>query len=282
MIKIVDLKRYEAMSNEYTIDKIKDYDYIKLRESNYEFISAINQLFECKKLWLRSIILLAILLSSPQVIKFYHMIYNPVRRAGVLKYNIGKGTIIICSILVILIIVYSILANRINYIIIDLEQRQKDLDFYLFIKEIEIFDKEVNARMLLFDKDDRINTCFDSNQKRIFNLFVLGVILLIIGILFIIAVLILALNVNVDNVKIISGFTTGVLIDFIGVIFIGMYNKTLESTLTLSNLINDNRKTNFSAYVASMISEEKIKNETLSKLAVSFFNNEKGKDDSSK
>ncbi len=275
MLKVLKLEKYKEMCNEYTIDEIKDYDYAKLKNGYSVFGSAINKLLMTRRLCLYVVMFFGAVLISPQIINFYNMLYRPVRRAGVAHYNTGKQTIIVCIILALLIIVYAILENRINCVIIQLEERQKDIDFYLFLSEIKSFDEEVNSRMLLFDKDDRINGYFDSNQKRTFNLFVLGVLLLIIGIIFIFAVLLLTLNSDIDNAKIISGFVTGVLIDFIGVIFIGMYNKTLESTLTLSNLINENRKTNFSAYITSKISDEKIRNETLSKLAVKIYYHEK-------
>lgn len=276
------IKKYEHLCKEHTLDKIKEYDYTKLQEINSEFIASVNKLLISKKTCLHIIMLFAVLLTLPLIFKFYNMIYAPIKRAGVVKYNIGKETIIICIILFVLILIYNILADRINCVIIELDHRQKDIDFYLFLQEIQSLDDVVNSRMLLFDKDDRINSYFDSNHKRTINLFVLGVILLITGILLIFAVFILTLDANVDNVKIISGFVTGVFTNFIGVIFIGMYNKTLESTLTISNLINENRKTNFSAYIVSKISDEKIRNEALSRLAVSFFDNGENKESSSK
>lgn len=274
-LKIHKLEKYREICYEYSIDRIKDLDYVELRDSYSIFGTYINNLQMARRLCLYIVMLFSVLLVSSQIYKFYHMIYSPIKRLGVVQYNIGKGTIIICSILILLILICAIVENRISCVIIQLEQKQKDIDFYIFLAEVKSLGEEANSRMLLFDKDDRINGYFDSNQKRTISLFILGVILLIIGLILIFAVLILTLNEDIDNVKIISGFVTGVLIDFIGAIFIGMYNKTLESTLTLSNLINENRKANFSAYITTKISDEKIKNKTLSKLAVSIFDNEK-------
>lgn len=277
ILEIYKFKKYREICYEYSIDRIKDLDYVQLRDSYSIFGTYINSLLMARRLCLYIVMLFSVLLVSPQIYKFYRMFYSPVKRPGVIQYNIGKGTIITCLILILLILIYAILENRISCVIIQLEQKQKDIDFYIFLAEVKSLGEEVNSRMLLFDKDDRINGYFDSNQKRTISLFILGVILLIIGIILIFAVLILTLNEDIDNIKIISGFVTGVLIDFIGAIFIGMYNKTLESTLTLSNLINENRKTNFSAYITTKISDEKIKNKTLSKLAISIFNNEKNR-----
>lgn len=87
---------------------------------------------------------------------------------------------------------------------------------------------------------------------------------------------------DIDSLEIISGFITGILIDFTGAIFIVMYNKTIDSTISLSGLINDNRRANFSHYIASKITDEKIKDETLAKMAVSIFNTSKKGDESEK
>lgn len=269
------LKKYKEMCREHTTDEIKQYDYEKLKESYDEFEVAINKLLMNKRLCLYIVILGFVFLIIPQIFQFYSLLFSSVRRAGVIKYNIGRGSIIIGLCLIIAIMIYGIIANRLNGIVIELMQKQKTIDLYLFFQEIRSLDGETNARMLLFDKDDRINTYFDKAQKRSHVLLVLGIALLIVGILFAFAILILTLDSNLDNIKIVSGFLTSILIDFIGAIFIGMYNKTVESTLTLCNVMNENRKANFSFYIISKISDDKAKNKAMSKLATSMFENNK-------
>ncbi len=268
-------EQYRKMCDEYRIEKIASYKYDKLKECYNEVEIGINKLILKKRLYLYAFLLSSIILILPQLFQFYKMIYGSIKRSGVVQYNLGKSTVMICFILIIGLLFYLLIVNRINALMIGLERRYKDIDFYLFKKEEHEFDEKLNSRLLLFDKDDRINTYFDSNQKRMSRLFVLGTVLLTIGILFIVAVLILTLSADIDSVEIVSGFLTGILIDFIGAVFIGMYNKTLESTLKLSKLINESRKANFSAYIASKVSDEKIRNEALSQIAVSIFYREK-------
>lgn len=102
-------------------------------------------------------------------------------------------------------------------------------------------------------------------------LFVLEISLIAAGLCIIAAIMVWPFQGEASNAKVISGFATGVLIDFIGVIFVSMYNRTLESSLQMSSLINDNRRANFGFFIASQIHNADVRDQTLSKMTANMF-----------
>lgn len=86
------------------------------------------------------------------------------------------------------------------------------------------------------------------------------------------AVVIVTIILGTSNrvVNMVSGLVSGVLIDFIGVIFIKMYTGTIESISKFQKSIFEDSGVYLANVLASQISDETLKNQTISDIAKSL------------
>lgn len=262
------LKKYRELLQRHTIRQIASYDEVELEECIAEIDTALGALYGAEKIVLFFLLISLFLFALEKAGRYLTSSGSGARGGhfgGFLNENmLLTGILIWCGCCFVWLL-------RRHYIVAELRRRWYTVSFYIFIYDIKNRSEETNARMLLFDKDDRLNHYYETIKNGSYGLFVLGISLIAAGLCIIAAIMIWPFQGEASNAKVISGFATGVLIDFIGVIFVSMYNRTLESSLQMSSLINDNRKANFGFFIASQIHNADVRDQTLSKMTANMF-----------
>lgn len=128
------------------------------------------------------------------------------------------------------------------------------------------------------DKQFRLNQrelkrYYDLNLSQTRFLLIFGIILLISGIAIIIFTILLHFfSNNTENLILILGCISGILVDFIGAIFLTIYAKTIETVIRFHSKLADSNNLLLSNSIASKISEESLRNTTLSEISKNIVN----------
>lgn len=69
------------------------------------------------------------------------------------------------------------------------------------------------------------------------------------------------------NIAVLTGAISGVLVDFIGVIFIRMYTETIKASIQLQNKLVHNNDNLLANLLAEDIDDKNLRNQTLSEIA---------------
>jgi hypothetical protein len=139
----------------------------------------------------------------------------------------------------------------------------------IFLEEIKGLSYEEKALKQLSKKQADIERYHSLNLSHTKVIFVIGVIIIFIGIL-IIASTVISILVNENSVQlivVISGFVGGLMVDLVGAVFILMYTKTIESANKYQANMAETANTYLGNVLVSQISNTELRERTLSEMS---------------
>lgn len=95
----------------------------------------------------------------------------------------------------------------------------------------------------------------------------LGIMMIIFGILIVVASLYLYTSLNSDKVLLFVGSLSGIVVDFIGAIFIKMYTKNIEAAVKFHAKFAESNNLLLANSIANKIDDDKLREETLSEIS---------------
>ncbi len=108
---------------------------------------------------------------------------------------------------------------------------------------------------------------YDMNLSQTKFLASLGIILIVFGVLLVAASLIVYAYVNSDKTLLLVGNISGVLVDFVGAIFIKMYTKNVGAAVKFHSKFADSNNLLLANSIANKIENEELREKTLSEIA---------------
>lgn len=159
-------------------------------------------------------------------------------------------------------------------------------------KKIEKLDEEARREEKEFSEIDpekralRAEKMFRMNQKelmRYYNmnlaqtkfLYGLGIIMILTGIVIVIAVIYMYMMLGADKILLIVGSVSGILVDFIGAVFITMYTKNIEAAVKFHAKFAESNNLLLANSIANKIEDDKIRENTLSEISKNIILSEK-------
>ena len=153
----------------------------------------------------------------------------------------------------------------------DLEITVKEEEILEMNDEIELletseseYDKIAKKQ---FQKDKKeVKRYYDINLKNLKYLFRIGLGIIILGVTIIIISVILFINEK-NGIQMLIGSVSGILIDFIGVIFIRMYTETVKMSLKFHDKLINSNNILFVNILITKIKNQDLQDKTLSEVA---------------
>lgn len=151
----------------------------------------------------------------------------------------------------------------------ELQYKKNIIDDEVFLNEIKEMDLEERALRQLTKKQADLDRYHVLNLFHTKLIFIIGVLIIIVGICVIIGTLITAFisRNSVDNILLIAGFAGGILINFIGAVFIAMYTKTVDTANKYQAGLVEATNAYLGNVLASQIDEQQLREQTLSIMA---------------
>ena len=146
------------------------------------------------------------------------------------------------------------------------DAREEEKEF----SQIELEQNALRAEKLFRMNQKELKRYYDMNIEQTRYLSKLGISMIIVGGLIVIISLILYVYSDLDNLFLIAGNFSGIIIDFIGAVFIKMYNKNIEASVKFHEKYSESNNLLLANSIANKIKEENLREETLSEMAKSI------------
>ncbi len=108
---------------------------------------------------------------------------------------------------------------------------------------------------------------YDMNLAQTKFLSGLGIIMIIFGILIVAASLYMYMSLDADKVLLFVGSLSGIIVDFIGAIFIKMYTKNVEAAVKFHAKFAESNNLLLANSIANKIEDDRIRESTLSEIS---------------
>lgn len=108
---------------------------------------------------------------------------------------------------------------------------------------------------------------YDMNLAQTKFLSGLGIMMIIFGILIVAASLYMYSSMDADKVLLFVGSLSGIVVDFIGTIFIKMYTKNIEAAVKFHAKFAESNNLLLANSIANKIEDDKIREDTLSEIS---------------
>jgi hypothetical protein len=108
---------------------------------------------------------------------------------------------------------------------------------------------------------------YDMNLAQTKFLSGLGIMMIIFGILIVMATLYMYMSLETDKVLLFVGSLSGIVVDFIGAIFIMMYTKNIEAAVRFHAKFAESNNLLLANSIANKIEDDNIREETLSEIS---------------
>ena len=108
---------------------------------------------------------------------------------------------------------------------------------------------------------------YDMNLAQTKFLSLLGIMMIIFGILIVVASLYMYMSLDADKVLLYVGSTSGIVVDFIGAIFITMYTKNIEAAVKFHAKFAESNNLLLANSIANKIEDDAIREDTLSEIS---------------
>ena len=108
---------------------------------------------------------------------------------------------------------------------------------------------------------------YDMNLAQTKFLSGLGIIMIIFGILIIVVSVVVYVYMDADKIILLTGNISGILIDFVGAVFIRMYTQNVEAAVRFHAKFAESNNLLLANSIANKIEDEKLREETLSEIA---------------
>lgn len=139
-------------------------------------------------------------------------------------------------------------------------------------EEKEFSEIDPEKRALRAEKMFRMNQkelmrYYDMNLAQTKFLSGLGIMMIIFGILIVVASIYLYMSLDADKVLLLVGSLSGIVVDFIGAVFIKMYTKNIEAAVKFHAKFAESNNLLLANSIANKIDDNKIREETLSEIS---------------
>lgn len=186
----------------------------------------------------------------------------------------NKRNIIVLNILlyIIIILILICLAVIISSYLDIKNAKHKNNDLDSLMEELELEQIPYQNIIVRADKQFKINQkdlqrYYDLNLSQTKFLSKLGIFLILFGLTIISISIFLYINIIDDLWLLLIGAISGILIDFVGAIFITMYTKSLEASVKFHSKLAGSNNLLLANSIATKISDEGLRELTLSEIA---------------
>ena len=114
---------------------------------------------------------------------------------------------------------------------------------------------------------------YDMNLTQTKFLSVLGIMMIIFGMLIVILTLYLYTSLDGDKTLLFVGSLSGIIVDFIGAIFIKMYTKNIEAAVKFHAKFAESNNLLLANSIANKIENDNIRENTLSEISKNIVSN---------
>lgn len=256
-------------------------------ENRNEYDNVINNymneqiLYQGKRLKRKNISRFLLFLSIALVIvlilyQFYYIFINGldvIKEFYILGIYFGIQRLVLVTFLLIYFafLIYSISdenieIEKIKIKIISLEEERE-------LNKFQNLNSVIRAEKQFRFNQKELQRYYDLNLQQTKYLYKIGILLIIIGIAISISTILISIYVKTaSNIIIVSSFITGILIDFIGAIFIIIYTKTIDSTIKFQSKLAENNRFLLANLISTHIINTDLKEATLSEIAKNLSN----------
>ena len=150
---------------------------------------------------------------------------------------------------------------------LDEEARKEEKEF----SEIDPEKRALRAEKMFRMNQKELMRYYDMNLTQTKFLSGLGIMMIIFGILIVVASLYMYISLDADKVLLAVGSLSGIVVDFIGAIFIKMYNKNIEAAVKFHAKFAESNSFLLANSIANKIEDDKVREDTLSELSKSII-----------
>jgi len=143
-------------------------------------------------------------------------------------------------------------------------------------EEKEFSEIDPDKRALRAEKMFRMNQkelirYYDMNLAQTKFLSVLGMIMIVFGVLIVVASLYMYVFFESDKILLLMGSSSGIIVDFIGAVFIKMYTKNIEAAVKFHAKFAESNNLLLANLIANKIDDDRIREDTLSEMSKSII-----------
>ncbi len=154
---------------------------------------------------------------------------------------------------------------------LDEDARREEKEF----SEIAPEKRALRAEKMFRMNQKELMRYYDMNLAQTKFLSGLGIMMIIFGILIVAASLYMYTSLDADKVLLLVGSLSGIVVDFIGAIFIKMYTKNIEAAVKFHAKFAESNNLLLANSIANKIEDDKIREDTLSEISKSIISTKK-------
>ncbi len=143
------------------------------------------------------------------------------------------------------------------------EARREEKEF----SEIDPEKRALRAEKMFRMNQKELMRYYDMNLAQTKFLSGLGIMMIMVGILIVGVTLFIYTSFETDKILLVVGSLSGVVVDFIGAIFIKMYTKNIEAAVKFHAKFADSNNLLLANSIANKIEDDKIRENTLSDIS---------------
>lgn len=184
------------------------------------------------------------------------------------EFAIGKivfWIIVIFGVLCCLIVVSCFFdwkaAKKVEKLEADAREEEKEFS------EIDPSKRALRAEKMFKMNQKELMRYYDMNLAQTKFLSGLGIMMIIFGILIVVASLIMYIYTEADKVLLLVGNISGIIVDFVGAVFIKMYTQNVEAAVRFHAKFAESNNLLLANSIANKIENEELREKTLSEIA---------------
>lgn len=146
---------------------------------------------------------------------------------------------------------------------LDEDARREEKEF----SEIAPEKRALRAEKMFRMNQKELMRYYDMNLAQTKFLSGLGITMIVFGILIVVASLYIYTSFDSDKILLLVGSLSGIVVDFIGAIFIKMYTKNIEASVKFHAKFAESNNLLLANSIANKIDDDKIREDTLSEIS---------------
>lgn len=154
---------------------------------------------------------------------------------------------------------------------LDEDARKEEKEF----SEIKPEERALRAEKMFRMNQKELMRYYDMNLVQTKFLSGLGIMMIIFGVLIVAASLYMYTSLDADKVLLFVGSLSGIVVDFIGAIFIKMYTKNIEAAVKFHAKFAESNNLLLANSIANKIEDDKIREDTLSEISKNIISAKK-------
>lgn len=153
------------------------------------------------------------------------------------------------------------------------ETRREEMEF----SEIDLEKRVLRAEKLFRMNQKELMRYYDMNLSQTKFLSRLGITMVLFGIMMVAVSLYMYVSKDADMILLSVGSLSGILVDFIGAIFIKMYTKNIEAAVEFHSKFAESNNLLLANSIANKIEDDNKREDTLSEISKSIILTRKSK-----